>query len=142
MGLFRIFRPITVDARQCTRAETIVTDLGFTNATPGDWIIRGEGGESYILNNKFFRRTFAPVEESPVSHDERDASEQTRTVSSTIYSNSLVPVAQRLSSHSVGAETQPLDALSPWRARTRSRRPKIVSSAFNVRQSRKADQSI
>jgi len=63
MGLFRIFRPITVDARQCTRAETIATDLGFINVKPGDWVIRGEDGESYILNNDFFKRTFAPAEE-------------------------------------------------------------------------------
>jgi hypothetical protein len=68
MGLFRTFRPITVDARQSTKAETIATDLGFTNINPGDWVIRGEGGESYILSNEFFQRTFAPgVELSPES---------------------------------------------------------------------------
>jgi hypothetical protein len=63
MGLFRISRSITVDARQCTRAETVATDLGFTNVRPGDWVIRGEDGESYILNDDFFQRTFAPAEE-------------------------------------------------------------------------------
>jgi len=71
MGLFRIFRPITVDARQCTRAETIATDIGFTNVNPGDWVIRGEGDESYILKNDFFQRTFAPVEVQLPKHEVR-----------------------------------------------------------------------
>jgi hypothetical protein len=71
MGLFRIFRPITVDAWQCTRAETIATDLGFSNARPGDWVIRGEDGEGYILNNDFFQRTFAPVEELELGRETR-----------------------------------------------------------------------
>jgi hypothetical protein len=65
MGLFRILRPITVNARQCTQAGTIATDLGFANVKPGDWIISGEDGESYILDNEFFQRTFAPIEEQP-----------------------------------------------------------------------------
>jgi hypothetical protein len=71
MGLFRIFRPITVEAKQCTRAETIATDIGFTNVNAGDWVIRGEGGESYILNNDFFQRTFTQVEESVPRHEPR-----------------------------------------------------------------------
>ena len=71
MGLFRIFRPITVDARQSTKAQTIATDLGFTNVNPGDWVIRGEGGESYILNDDFFQRTFKPVEKRRLSREPR-----------------------------------------------------------------------
>ena len=71
MGLFRIFRPTTVVARQCTKAETIATDLGFTNVNPGDWVIRGEGGESYILNDNFFQRTFKPVETRQLSRESR-----------------------------------------------------------------------
>ncbi len=71
MGLFRISRPITVDARQSVKAETIATDLGFTNVNPGDWVIRGEGGESYILSNDFFQRTFAPVDVRPLSRESR-----------------------------------------------------------------------
>lgn len=63
MGLFRISRPIVVDARQCSEAGTIATDLGFINVKRGDWIIRGEDGESYILDDGFFQRTFSPLDE-------------------------------------------------------------------------------
>jgi hypothetical protein len=76
MGLFRTFRPISVEARQSTKAETIATDLGFTNVNPGDWVIRGEGGESYILNNDFFQRTFTPIEEQQLSPESRGSLEQ------------------------------------------------------------------
>ncbi len=69
MGLFRLSRPITVDARQSTKAETIATDLGFANINPGDWVIQGEGGESYIVDNDFFQRTFVPAEERALSRE-------------------------------------------------------------------------
>ena len=71
MGLFRISRPLVVDARQCSEAGTIGTDLGFINVKRGDWIIRGEDGESYILDDAFFQRTFSPLQEhlpSPPQH--------------------------------------------------------------------------
>ena len=89
MGLFRIFRPITVDAKQCTKAGTIATDLGFSNVKPGDWIIRGEDGESYILNNEFFQRTFAPAEEQPLSRQPRSAPDQPHAVTSKFHPNPL-----------------------------------------------------
>jgi len=75
MGLFKNCRPITVDARQCIEAGTIATDLGFCNIERGDWIIRGEDGESYILNDEAFQRTFAPVEEREWSRESRGAPE-------------------------------------------------------------------
>ena len=80
MGLFRTFKPITVDARQSTKAETIATDLGFTNVNPGDWVIRGEGGESYILNNDLFQRTFTPAEEQQLSRVSREDPASSKTV--------------------------------------------------------------
>jgi hypothetical protein len=80
MGLFRTFRPIKVDARQSTKAETIATDLGFANVSPGDWVIRGEGGESYILNNDVFQRTFTPVEERHLSRESRGYPASSKTV--------------------------------------------------------------
>ena len=80
MGLFRIIRPITVDARQSTKAETIVTDLGFTNVNPGDWVICGEGGESYIVNNEFFQRTFRRVEERQLSRESQGDPASSETV--------------------------------------------------------------
>ncbi len=61
MGLFRICRPITVDAKQCTEPGTITTDLGFVNVKRGEWIVRGEDGETYILGDEFFRCTFFPL---------------------------------------------------------------------------------
>ena len=65
MGLYRLFRPLTVDAVQCIEAGTIATDFGFTDVKRGDWIICGEDGENYILDNEFFQRTFAPAEGVP-----------------------------------------------------------------------------
>ena len=67
MGLFRIFRPITIEARQCRKAETIATDLGFANIMPGDWVISGEDGERYSLSDDCFHRTFEPVAEEQLS---------------------------------------------------------------------------
>jgi hypothetical protein len=26
----------------------------------GDWVVRGEGGECYVVDDAFFQRTFAP----------------------------------------------------------------------------------
>lgn len=81
MGLFRIFRPTTFVARQCTKVETIATDLGFTNVNPGDWVIRGEGGESYIVNDDFFQRTFKPVEKRELSRGSRGSLKRNSPVS-------------------------------------------------------------
>jgi hypothetical protein len=58
METFRTCRPMTVEARQCTKAETVATDLGFVNVKSGDWVIHGEDGESYVVDDAFFRRTF------------------------------------------------------------------------------------
>ena len=52
-----------VDAVQCTEAKTIATDLGFINVKRGDWVICGEGGESYVVDDAFFQRTFVSVQE-------------------------------------------------------------------------------
>ena len=65
MGMYRTSRPIIVDARQCKKTETIATDLGFINLKQGEWIIRGEGGECYIVDDAFFQRTFISVQERP-----------------------------------------------------------------------------
>lgn len=62
LGLYRTLRPIIVDARQCTHAETITTDLGFINTKQGEWVIRGESGESYVLDDAIFRRAFIPLQ--------------------------------------------------------------------------------
>lgn len=81
MGLFRIFRPITIDARQCSEAGTIATDLGFINVKRGDWIIRGEDNEGYILNDDFFQRTFAPVDDQQGSRESRGTPDRAQPVS-------------------------------------------------------------
>jgi len=41
--------------------NALATDLGLTKVMPGDWVIRGEAGENYILNNEFSQRTRAQV---------------------------------------------------------------------------------
>ena len=65
MSTFRTVRPLIVDATQCEQAKTIVTDLGFCNAMKGDWIVRGENGETYIVDDSFFQRTFRPLDNYP-----------------------------------------------------------------------------
>lgn len=87
MGLFRIFRPITIEARQCRKAETIVTDLGFANMTPGDWVISGEDGERYSVSDDFFHRTFAPVDEQQLSDNPERKPYQTHLISGNAHSN-------------------------------------------------------
>jgi hypothetical protein len=63
MGIYRTSRPMIVDAVQCTTdAKTIATDLGFINVKRGDWVICGEGGECYIVDDAFFQRTFVSVQ--------------------------------------------------------------------------------
>jgi hypothetical protein len=65
MGTFRTCRPLLVDATQCKERKTIVTDLGFTDVKVGDWIIRGEGGECYVVDDAFFQRTFTSIQIYP-----------------------------------------------------------------------------
>ena len=60
MGLFRTHRPLRVDANQCTTNMTIQTDGGVRRVHRGDWIVRGEGGECYVVDDAFFQRTFTP----------------------------------------------------------------------------------
>jgi hypothetical protein len=66
VSAFRTLRPLLVDARQCKVSETVVTSSGFCDASSGDWIVRGENGETYVVDNAFFHRTFAPIPESPI----------------------------------------------------------------------------
>ena len=77
MGLYRTSRPMTVDALQCTEARTISTDLGFINVKQGDWVVCGEGGEIYIVDNAFFQRTFLPTQDQS-SVNETHAKQDTR----------------------------------------------------------------
>jgi hypothetical protein len=60
MSLFRTQRPLLVDANQCTTPMTIQTDQGLRQVRRGDWVVRGEGGECYVVDDGFFQRTFAP----------------------------------------------------------------------------------
>ncbi len=65
MGTFRTCRPLLVEAVQSKEAKTIATDLGFSSVKVGDWIVRGEDGECYILDDAFFQRTFTPIQTYP-----------------------------------------------------------------------------
>jgi len=74
MSAFRTCRPLLVDAEQSTEAKTISTDLGFCNVQRGDWIVRGENGECYVLDDAFFQRTFAPIQRYPWENNEEGRS--------------------------------------------------------------------
>ena len=65
MGIYRISRSVIVDALQCKEAKTIASDLGFINVNQGEWVVCGEGGETYIVDDAYFQRTFARVEDKP-----------------------------------------------------------------------------
>ena len=56
-------RPMIVDAVQCASTKTIATDLGFINVKRGDWVVCGEGGECYVVEDAFFRSTFISIYE-------------------------------------------------------------------------------
>jgi len=64
MSTFRTVRPLLVDARQCEHPETIATDAGFRSVSKGNWIVTGEHGEIYVVDNAFFQRTFTPLQTS------------------------------------------------------------------------------
>ena len=62
MSAYRTSRPMIVDAAQCKEAKTIATDLGFIHVKQGEWVISGEDGETYIVDDAFFQRTFVSVQ--------------------------------------------------------------------------------
>lgn len=64
MSVFRTKRPLLVDATQCPVPTTITTDTGFRHVESGDWIIHGEDGETYVVDNAYFQRTYVPVAET------------------------------------------------------------------------------
>lgn len=65
MGKSRTCRLLLVDATQCTEPATVATGLGFANIQRGDWIIRGEDGESYVVDDAFLQRTFIFIQIYP-----------------------------------------------------------------------------
>ena len=62
MSTFRTLRPLLVDATRCEHPETNATDTGFRSVSKGDWIVNGENGETYVVDNAFFQRTFTPLQ--------------------------------------------------------------------------------
>jgi hypothetical protein len=65
MSTFRTLRPLVVDATQCDGSEKIFTGADGRIASKGDWIIKGENGETYIVDNAFFQRTFTSFQTYP-----------------------------------------------------------------------------
>lgn len=65
MSAFRTCRPLYVEAEQCTQSRTITTDTGFRHVNKGEWIIKGEDGECYVVDDPFFKRTFSPIQSYP-----------------------------------------------------------------------------
>ena len=45
--------------------EKIATDTGFCGVSKGDWIVKGENGETYVVDDAFFQRTFTPFKAYP-----------------------------------------------------------------------------
>ena len=64
MAIYRISRSIVVDALQCKNARTVATDTGFINVNQGDWVVCGEGGETYIVDDAYFQCTFTAVSDT------------------------------------------------------------------------------
>src|ERR1700733_2982351 len=63
MARYRTSRPMIVDAVQCTSTRTIATDLGFISVKRGEWVVCGESGECYVVEDAFFRSTFVSINE-------------------------------------------------------------------------------
>jgi hypothetical protein len=70
MSTFRTIRPLIVDATQCNAPHTIATDTGLRTLEKGDWIVKGENGEIYVLDDASFQRTFKSLQTYPWEHDE------------------------------------------------------------------------
>jgi hypothetical protein len=62
MSTFRTLRPLIVDATQCDGSEKTFTGADGRIASKGDWIVKGENGETYIVDNAFFQRTFTSLQ--------------------------------------------------------------------------------
>ena len=71
MDTYLTLRPLLVDAVQSVESKTITTDLGFINVRQGEWVICGEGGECYIVDDAFFRRTFVSVNDACIRESGR-----------------------------------------------------------------------
>ena len=65
MSTFRTLRPLIVEATQCEHSKSIATETGVCNVSKGDWIVKGENGETYIVDDEFFHRTFTPLQTYP-----------------------------------------------------------------------------
>jgi hypothetical protein len=65
MSAFRTCRPLLVNAEQCEHSRTITTDTGFRHVQKGEWIVTGEDGECYVVDDAFFQRTFQPIQSYP-----------------------------------------------------------------------------
>ncbi len=71
MSAFRTVRPLLVDATQCESAKTIATDTGFCNVSKGDWIVKGENGETYVVDDTFFQLNFYAPAKLPLGAQKR-----------------------------------------------------------------------
>ncbi len=62
MSTFRTLRPLIVDATQCDGSELMFTGIDGRSSSKGDWIVKGENGETYVVDNAFFQRTFTSLQ--------------------------------------------------------------------------------
>jgi len=73
MSAFRTCRPLLVDANQASEPSTIATDLGFVNVKRGEWIVRGEDGETYVVDDAFSSALSSPSKNIPGRKQKRRA---------------------------------------------------------------------
>jgi hypothetical protein len=110
MGMYQTSRPMIVDALQCTEAKTIATDLGFINVKRGEWVICGEDGECYVVDDDFFQRTFVSLP------------------------NSLqIPIATKPDLQPESAQAQSAQVRTPTRACLQRKRVRLIPHSIHKR---------
>ena len=52
--------PVSIDAHQITKTESVVTLEGTMTGKPGDWKVTGVDGEKYYVAQSIFKKTYEP----------------------------------------------------------------------------------
>jgi hypothetical protein len=67
MSTFRTIRPLIVDAFQCESTGTLTAHSTLGTVLKGQWVVKGENGESYVVDDSFFKRTFQALPGAPLN---------------------------------------------------------------------------
>lgn len=71
LAVFRTVRPLLVDATQAEQSTTVSTRTGVYTVAKGDWIVTGENGETYFVDNPFSTHSCTLGDRSMAAGDER-----------------------------------------------------------------------